>query len=293
MKTRNIAIFAVAAMLLATTVMSSSTGYNAFAYKKNQATSQANACGNEFIPINIGCQNTDSQIQGDENLVSLAAQQTFPEVKLVQEKPSPPPTTPSPPPEPQTATLIVIKKVVCSPDLTENGRCPSPEQLQFTVSGENPNPRSFQGSSTGTPVSLEPGEYDVTEVAPNLEPPIITLLPVFDHCSGDIIAGQKLTCTVTNEFASPPPPTTDTDRDGVPDDSDNCPTEPNTDQADTDFDGIGDVCDPTPMDKVTICHATGSSTNPYVQITVSVDALTAHLTHPDDIIPIPEDGCSQ
>jgi len=38
------------------------------------------------------------------------------------------------------------------------------------------------------------------------------------------------------------PPPTDTDGDGVPDESDNCPTVPNTDQTDTDGDVIGDAC---------------------------------------------------
>jgi hypothetical protein len=44
---------------------------------------------------------------------------------------------------------------------------------------------------------------------------------------------------------------------------------------------------------VTICHATGSSTNPYVQITISENALPAHLAHQDgrDIIPAPANGC--
>jgi hypothetical protein len=35
----------------------------------------------------------------------------------------------------------------------------------------------------------------------------------------------------------------DTDDDGVPDDADNCPTTPNTDQADADDDGTGDLCE--------------------------------------------------
>jgi hypothetical protein len=41
--------------------------------------------------------------------------------------------------------------------------------------------------------------------------------------------------------------------------------------------------------KTTICHATGSSTNPYVLITVSDNALPAHKRHQhgEDIIPAP------
>jgi PKD domain/Thrombospondin type 3 repeat len=39
------------------------------------------------------------------------------------------------------------------------------------------------------------------------------------------------------------PPPTDTDGDGVPDASDNCPAVPNPDQADADTDGLGNACD--------------------------------------------------
>jgi hypothetical protein len=38
-------------------------------------------------------------------------------------------------------------------------------------------------------------------------------------------------------------PATDSDGDGVPDDEDNCPNDPNADQADADGDGLGDACD--------------------------------------------------
>ena len=38
----------------------------------------------------------------------------------------------------------------------------------------------------------------------------------------------------------------DRDADGVPDDSDNCPDDPNSTQEDADGDGLGDACDPCP-----------------------------------------------
>ena len=44
-------------------------------------------------------------------------------------------------------------------------------------------------------------------------------------------------------------------------------------------------------DKITICHATGSKTNPYVEITVSVNGLNGHGDHEGDIIPAPAGGC--
>jgi hypothetical protein len=45
--------------------------------------------------------------------------------------------------------------------------------------------------------------------------------------------------------------------------------------------------------KTTICHATGSKTNPYVTITISNNALPAHQRHQDgrDIVPAPAGGC--
>jgi hypothetical protein len=73
-------VAAMTAMLIGATALGTD---NAFAdgkkkYKKSQALSQANACGNGFLPENVGCQNTASQIQGDENAVAMDAEQIFP-----------------------------------------------------------------------------------------------------------------------------------------------------------------------------------------------------------------------
>jgi hypothetical protein len=72
-------VAAMAVMLIGATALATE---DAFAgkkkYGKNQAISQANDCGNGFLPENVGCQNTASQIQGDENVVTTAAEQAFP-----------------------------------------------------------------------------------------------------------------------------------------------------------------------------------------------------------------------
>jgi hypothetical protein len=70
-------VAAMAVMLIGATAIATE---DAFAGKKkhkeyNQATSQANACGNGELPLNVFCQNIGSQVQGDENAVSAAGAQ--------------------------------------------------------------------------------------------------------------------------------------------------------------------------------------------------------------------------
>jgi hypothetical protein len=65
----------IAATLVGTTAISADSAY---AYERNQAIGQTNACGNGELPLNVGCQNVASQIQGDENVVGLTADQVFP-----------------------------------------------------------------------------------------------------------------------------------------------------------------------------------------------------------------------
>jgi hypothetical protein len=178
-----------ALMLLGTTTAAISTlttSESVFAYRNSQATSQVNDCGNGELPLNVGCQNTDSQIQGDRNSVALSSQQTFP------------------PPPPTTGSLIVIKIVQC----IAGQQCPGlPNPSSFTIfvesvcdaQGNCENLDQFPGSSEGTTLTLEPGIYrfDAEEVdlPPNLDFAEVDLSP---GCTGTIQAGQEITCTITN-----------------------------------------------------------------------------------------------
>jgi hypothetical protein len=72
-------VAAMTAVLVGATALATSD--SAFAdgkkhYEKSQALSQANACGNGEMPLNVFCSNTASQIQGDENAVGTTATQS-------------------------------------------------------------------------------------------------------------------------------------------------------------------------------------------------------------------------
>ena len=82
-----VVVAAMAVMLIGATAFA--TTESAFAggkkhYEKNQATSQTNACGNGFNPIDVFCQNAASQIQGDENIVTLLPTQSSTESEPVE-----------------------------------------------------------------------------------------------------------------------------------------------------------------------------------------------------------------
>lgn len=70
-------VAAVAVMLVATSALATEDAFAGKRKYKTQAITQANDCGNGKLPLNVGCQNTASQVQGDENVVSQAAEQAF------------------------------------------------------------------------------------------------------------------------------------------------------------------------------------------------------------------------
>ena len=65
-----VAIAAVAAMLIATSIVATDVGF-AKKYKKTQTAAQANACGNGKLPLKIFCQAINSQLQGSDNAVNV------------------------------------------------------------------------------------------------------------------------------------------------------------------------------------------------------------------------------
>ena len=77
MNTKYLAVVAaLAVMLVAATALATTDSAFATKYKsKSQAVAQANECGNGFMPENVWCQNTASQIQGNDNYARLASSQ--------------------------------------------------------------------------------------------------------------------------------------------------------------------------------------------------------------------------
>ena len=75
-----VVVAAMAVMLIGATALATDDAFadkKKKSYEKSQAVSQVNDCGNGELPLNIGCQNTASQIQGDDNEAALASNQAF------------------------------------------------------------------------------------------------------------------------------------------------------------------------------------------------------------------------
>ncbi len=66
-------VAAMAVMLIGATAFATDSAFadGKKKYEKNQAISQANACGNGELPLDVFCQNIGSQVQGEENAVAL------------------------------------------------------------------------------------------------------------------------------------------------------------------------------------------------------------------------------
>jgi hypothetical protein len=95
--------------------------------------------------------------------------------------------SPTPTPIPTTATLTVIKIV--------SGRTTAtPSNFTMHVTGNNPTPADFAGSSAGIVVTIGSGPFNVIETGPTSS----FNTTITGDCSGTIAAGQHLACVINN-----------------------------------------------------------------------------------------------
>jgi len=98
--------------------------------------------------------------------------------------------------------LIVIKEfeIRCHrvtgncPDVGSPGPDPS-ASFTLTVEGNNPVPSTFQGSSSGSRITIGTGEYSITEIEPSSPQREATF---HGDCNGIIQPGDIKTCRIIN-----------------------------------------------------------------------------------------------
>src|ERR671911_2274259 len=130
------------------------------------------------------------------------------------------------PPEPN-GTLAVNKTVTCTPNDTfpqSAAACEAilnsvpPSLFNITVTGNNPNPSEFPGSSLPVNVTLGAGDYEVTEEVPFVIPPqagvtttrttnfagdctdVNPIDTLSTEATGTIEAGESQICEISNDY---------------------------------------------------------------------------------------------
>jgi hypothetical protein len=197
-----VVMVAVASLLLAGTILAPAQSYARMGSFSDNSSPRDGIRGN----IRADLENTDQNInqenvcfrsnicrqsdvgqntQGNDNQVTgFADQSDNNQQSTTANKTSP---TPTPTPTPTTATLKVIKIV--------SGRTTgTPSNFTMHVTGNNPIPANFAGSSAGINVTLGAGAFAVTETGPTSAFNTTTT----GDCTGTIASGQHLTCTITN-----------------------------------------------------------------------------------------------
>jgi hypothetical protein len=96
----------------------------------------------------------------------------------------------------QQNTLRVVKAVVCPQGAT----CPSASAFTMQVTGNNPTPSSFPGSSSGVNVNLGNGDFSVNELVPNAPEGLVLATTRSPDCSGTMSDERAFTCIITNTY---------------------------------------------------------------------------------------------
>jgi PKD domain/Thrombospondin type 3 repeat len=118
---------------------------------------------------------------------------------------------------------------------------PSPGSLTFSDTAWASVPT---GQSKNSRDHLTPARFSVSAISGTAGADGTSCTITFAtsaHSPSNALAGSNNSAPITLRFVAPA--VTDTDGDGVPDSSDNCPNDANPNQADTDLDGMGDECD--------------------------------------------------
>lgn len=103
---------------------------------------------------------------------------------------APPPPPPPPPPTPVTTSTLIVRVIV----VNDNGGGRSAADFPISASGTNISLTSFEGNTSGTVLTLDPGAYIVSEVDPANYSKNLSA-----ECTGTISAGQTIICTITND----------------------------------------------------------------------------------------------
>ena len=174
--------------------------------------------------------------------------------------------------DPSNATLVVQYDEATLPtnetDLAVyrmNRRTGVLERLDSTVDAANDTVEATAPTSMGTISVMSPSVLDEQFRDPSEISNASVNETTFDssdirNCTGECSiddgalsvgpfdGGGDTTTVSTSSFSilATPPPGTDSDHDGVPNDQDNCPFTRNAGQTDWDGDGTGNACDPTP-----------------------------------------------
>jgi hypothetical protein len=104
-------------------------------------------------------------------------------------------------PPPTTGTLIVMTQVI-----NNNGGASTSADFIANISAINPSQTSFAGVASGVTVTVDPGDYSVTENSATGYNEIPGATCSSGGSLGPIVAGETRVCVLTNDDIPPPPP---------------------------------------------------------------------------------------
>jgi hypothetical protein len=100
-----------------------------------------------------------------------------------------------------TTTSPIGSKTFLKVTTKVSGGTSKSSDFTVSVSGKNPSPKSFSGSSSGTSVTLNAGKYEVTASGPS-----DYTTSYSSGCSDTASGGTPIKCTISNQYRNRPIP---------------------------------------------------------------------------------------